>query len=72
MGIRTHTSEGPQVSKYTRYSVISTEKKRVKRRGKEGSSGKVKCVEDGGMERSGELLVGIAVNRVACICLYWS
>ena len=31
--MRAHTDEGPQVSKYTWYGVISTEKKGVKRRG---------------------------------------
>ena len=33
MGMRAHTDEGPQVSKYTWYGVLSTEKKGVKRRG---------------------------------------
>ena len=51
--MRAHTDEGPQVSKYTWYGVISAEKEGVKRRGERRQFRKVKCVEEGGVERSG-------------------
>ena len=58
MSMRAHTDEGPQVSKYTWYGVISTEKKGVKRKGerRQFRESKVSCRGRRGGKKRGRAL----------------